>query len=116
MQIVVENKVDKDSLWNKVITSIHNLDIRTAYQLSNKFKPGVQNNIVRIQGELVKRDIPMSKIIKRKIKSVTDTLFWSDGWIGNGPLKLTFPELFSMESHKRCNISDRIYEVGYSWS
>lgn len=106
MQIVVENKVDKDSLWNKVITNIHNLDIRTAYQLSNKSIPGLWNNIVRIQGEVAKRDIPMSKVIKKKVNSGTDTLIWSDDWIGNGPLKLTFLELFSVELHKRCKISD----------
>ncbi|KAL7617107.1 hypothetical protein Lser_V15G02675 [Lactuca serriola] len=102
--------------WNKVVTSIHNLASRRAYNLSNNFILGVWNNIARVKSELVKRDIPMSAIIRRTINYREETLFWSDDWLGNGPLKLRFPKLYTLESQKKCKISDHIYDGGFSWS
>ena len=108
--------MEKESLWNKVISSIHNLGMRSAYDLSNKSTTGVRNNVARMKVVLAKRDNPISTIIKRKVNSGDDTLFQKDEWIGDKPLQLVFPDLYCKESHKKCKISDQIYDGGLSWS
>lgn len=58
-------KIEKNSLWNKVVTCIHNLDLSSAYELSNNSITGVWSNIAIIKVELVKRDISICTIIKK---------------------------------------------------
>nr|KAJ0203236.1 hypothetical protein LSAT_V11C500267890 [Lactuca sativa] len=65
---------------------------------------------------LAKRGIPISTIIKRKVNSGEDTLFLKNEWICHKSLQLVFPDLYCLESHKKCKISDRIYDGGISWS
>ncbi|KAJ0896378.1 putative reverse transcriptase zinc-binding domain-containing protein [Helianthus annuus] len=46
--------------------------------------------------------------------------FWLDRWAASEPLKILFPELFRLESEKRCRVADRFNQIGgdqlYMWN
>ncbi|KAL4579555.1 hypothetical protein LXL04_015706 [Taraxacum kok-saghyz] len=44
----------------------------------------------------------ISRPLHRKVESGTDSFFWLDDWLGSSPLKLSFPALYNLDSHKNC--------------
>ncbi|GJS11171.1 hypothetical protein Tco_0367967 [Tanacetum coccineum] len=49
----------------------------------------------------------LSEVFRKKISNGSNTLFWLDTWIGNEPLKDSFPGLFRLESNPLALICDR---------
>lgn len=58
---------------------------------------------------------PIRSMMKREVNNGKDTLFWLDDWLGIGPLKTSFPNLFCLERNIRCSITDRISLGGPTW-
>ena len=56
--------------------------------------------------------------VMRKVGSEANTRFWLDLWVGNAPLCLAFPRLFSISSQKEAMVGDVwvVNEVGGAWS
>nr|KAJ0203968.1 hypothetical protein LSAT_V11C500292530 [Lactuca sativa] len=109
-------KTDGSSLWSKVIKGIHNLYNKPADHISKKTLPGVWNNIAGVRGELEKIGIDLNDVISKKIGSGDDTMFWLDRWTGGNTLKTSFPEMYKLERHKHCKISDRLYDGRCNWN
>nr|GEZ82650.1 F-box/FBD/LRR-repeat protein At1g13570-like [Tanacetum cinerariifolium] len=42
-----------------------------------------------------------------EIGNGTDTRFWTDNWVGGGPLKLSFSRLYRLDTNQQCVVSDR---------
>ncbi|KAD4179374.1 hypothetical protein E3N88_27965 [Mikania micrantha] len=56
--------------------------------------------------------------IRSNIGDGDSTLFWLDNWCDSGVLKNLFPDLFRLESNKRCSVKDRLYnsmQVTSNW-
>lgn len=54
-------------------------------------------------------------IFNLTVKSGDRTQFWHDFWSDAGKLKTTFPELYNLESYKRCLVGERIHHDGVIW-
>ncbi|XP_052622021.1 uncharacterized protein LOC128127534 [Lactuca sativa] len=50
------------------------------------------------------------------VGSDEDTVFWQDRWNGAATLKDSFPELYKLERHKKCKVSDQITTDGLVWN
>jgi hypothetical protein len=44
--------------------------------------------------------------VRRKVGNGVTTLFWSSIWIGNVPLKVMFPRLYSLSNQKESMVAD----------
>ncbi|GAU50085.1 hypothetical protein TSUD_371690 [Trifolium subterraneum] len=51
----------------------------------------------------------------RKVGNGTSTSFWCSNWIGEAPLSVTFPLLFSLSNHKNGMVRNFCDHVGENW-
>ncbi|PWA73804.1 cytochrome P450 [Artemisia annua] len=61
----------------------------------------------KAKNDLLNLGIDMSLIFKKKIGNGNHTRFWMDNWVGGGPLKLSFPRLYRLDTNQQCVVSDR---------
>ncbi|XP_022020265.1 uncharacterized protein LOC110920362 [Helianthus annuus] len=69
---------------------------------------GVWNKIAKLFTNTKIGGLPLRNYMKGEVCRGTEISFWLDPWAINEPLKLKFPELFRMESEKKCSVADRI--------
>jgi hypothetical protein len=48
----------------------------------------------------------------RKVGNGNSTLFWSTKWIGEVPLALVYPRLYSLSNQKDCKVVDLLEQDG----
>nr|GEV94752.1 cytochrome P450 [Tanacetum cinerariifolium] len=87
-----------DAIWCKIICSIY--DIKGGFPKSSQhtLKSSPWCQIVKLGNDLTSHGIYLPLIFIIKIGNGQDTRFWLDTWIGNEPLKDSFPRLFRLES------------------
>ena len=83
--------------------------------LSARRYVGVWNNIASSRKFLCGLGIRIHDLFNIKIMSGNNTLFWYDHWIGSSNLKTRYPDLFDLESKKRCTVADRIGDRNQNW-
>ncbi|GKD04387.1 putative RNA-directed DNA polymerase, eukaryota, reverse transcriptase zinc-binding domain protein [Tanacetum coccineum] len=90
-----------------VIRSIHgtNGDLHDIQSIKSKSGPWFR--IAKIKDDLLKVNINLPSIFKKKIGNGCNTLFWHDNWLGGSNLKATFPRLFHLETNPSCLVRDR---------
>ncbi|XP_022014460.1 uncharacterized protein LOC110913952 [Helianthus annuus] len=63
---------------------------------------------------------PLRSFMRGSIGNNEDVMFWLDTWLLDEPLKVVYPDLFSLEVDKRASVADRINSQNvdgrYSWS
>ncbi|KAM0044066.1 putative RNA-directed DNA polymerase [Helianthus debilis subsp. tardiflorus] len=99
-------KTESNNLWRKVIDSFHSS--RVGWEAIN-FKSslsGVWSNIAKVFVHYKVGGLPLRNFIKGEVKDGKDIFFWLDTWLINEPLKLRFPDLFSLEAAKKCRVAD----------
>nr|KAJ0191688.1 hypothetical protein LSAT_V11C800406980 [Lactuca sativa] len=106
---------ESKSLWARVITGIHNLANKPIDYLSARRYVGVWNNIASSRKFLCGLGIRIHDLFNIKIMSGNNTLFWYDHWIGSSNLKTRYPNLFELESKKRCTVVDMIGDRNQNW-
>lgn len=111
-------KTKPEALWVKVICAIHKQS-RTHKQFPNNldFK-STWNSIINSRTDLEKENVDLCRLMKVKVGRGNSALFWLDNWIGDGPLKVSCPDLYRIERNKGCKIGDRIVngQNGMEWS
>ncbi|GJT88766.1 hypothetical protein Tco_1070483 [Tanacetum coccineum] len=98
---------EESALWVKIIRSIHGIHGGLADPLSIKCKSGPWYQIARLNDEFIRYDINLHSLFMKKIGNGETTRFWTDTWLGGGPLSVTFSRLFQLESNQNCLVSDR---------
>lgn len=92
-------KVEPKSLWCNIIKSIHGVGGFENPHPSS----GSWNCISKLKGELLKENVDLSTLFKKKIGNGNNTSFWNDLWVG-APLKVGFDRLFALETHLSPNM------------
>lgn len=105
-------KSKPEALWCRVISSIHNLERKPTSYLAKKSARGTWHNIVSTKEDLVEFGLSFESLFHKIVGSGSCTLFWQDIWLGDTPLKSSFPALYDLEKRKLCVISDRISQQG----
>ena len=95
---------EKDALWRKVIRNIFRDDGGSSSMVGLGNSNSVWCNILSSGVAIDALSIPF----RRKVISCTNTLFWKDVWIDDGPcLMAKFPRLYALESNPNCRVCDR---------
>ncbi|GJX47708.1 hypothetical protein Tco_0272898 [Tanacetum coccineum] len=97
---------DQD-LWCQVIRLIHGIYGGLHDIPSIKSKSGMWFRIAKIKDDLLKVNINLPSIFKKRIGNGCDTLFWHDNWLGGSNLKATFARLFRLETEPSCLVRDQ---------
>ncbi|MFS7928714.1 hypothetical protein Hanom_Chr04g00324021 [Helianthus anomalus] len=101
-------KTDPNSLWRKVIWSIHNSE-RTWNPIPGKMSiAGPWKQVVKVSNDLEKYGINLSGCF-RATPGVGDSIsFWKERWVDGELLKNKFPVLFELERLKNAVVADRV--------
>ena len=87
----------RDKLWNKVITSIHNLNRKPANYIARKTLTGAWNNVAKSIKCMSKLNIHQNQIFSFVPGTGTPIMFWKDVWCGEVSFQSRFPSLYSLE-------------------
>ncbi|KAK1416690.1 hypothetical protein QVD17_25805 [Tagetes erecta] len=101
-------KVNSSALWVNVIKAVHWQPRKHAQFPSNKVFGSAWNNIISIEEVLKAENIDINKLLKTTVGNNSSVLFWWDWWIGPSPLKEMFPNLFMLEKHKMCKVTEKM--------
>ncbi|PWA73278.1 reverse transcriptase domain, Reverse transcriptase zinc-binding domain protein [Artemisia annua] len=100
-------RVENDATWCKLIRSIHGVEGGFRNPPHSGLHTSPWRQIVKLENDLVSYGISLPSVFKKKIGNGCNTLFWLDTWIGNEPLKDSFPRLFRLESNPSALVCDR---------
>ncbi|GJV76417.1 RNA-directed DNA polymerase, eukaryota [Tanacetum coccineum] len=113
----VENAKKKMSLigWNKILASMKklrswpNYGIRGALDNSSSYSrrsPWLE--IVHEVRKLASKGIDLLSLVKKKVGNGDATSFWNDVWLGDFPLKQTYPRLYFLELDKHVSVVSKL--------
>ncbi|XP_071740629.1 uncharacterized protein [Rutidosis leptorrhynchoides] len=117
---------NENAFWVRVIKSIygHSSGLGCVASLpENKLKKlsgRTWSNIIILDQTLTKLGFNLSNAFVKYVGKGLDTSFWSDVWLGDSPLKVTYPRLYRLELNKDAAVANRIsFDAGaavFSWS
>ncbi|KAF5816468.1 putative reverse transcriptase zinc-binding domain-containing protein [Helianthus annuus] len=105
-------KTERNNLWKRIIDALHFSRVGWECIPFKKTLSGVWNNIAKLFINTKIGGLPLRNYLKGEVGRGSEISFWLDPWVINEPLKLKFPELFRMESEKKCTVADRIKNQG----
>ena len=97
----------ENSIWCKVIRSIHDPHGGLLNASSIRCKSGPWYHIAKLKDDLQDYGIDLPSLFKKKIGNGESTSFWLDKWLGGPPLFDIFSRLFRLEVIKDCRVCDR---------
>ena len=108
---------EPDSLWSAVIRSKYNYPWHmTPSDLIIPNRGGPWKSICAT----IINNPPANQLattgLRKKVGNGRKTLFWSDLWIAQQPLKSSFPRLFSIACHRQATVSSLGFWNGTSWT
>lgn len=108
---------DNQALWVNVIKSIYGeeggLGWTTGFRSRNK---GIWKNILGTINSLHDKNIISLNSFSKRVGNGMHTKFWKEIWIGETPLMLRYPRLFSLELNKDCTVANRWSDNSGSWN
>ncbi|XP_071688252.1 uncharacterized protein [Rutidosis leptorrhynchoides] len=109
-------KSETNSLWVKVISSIHGSSGGLSPCLDgNYYLPynSVWTNIVKAGSDIDSKGISFTNSFVRIIGNGLSTSFWNDFWLGNFSLKSRFERLFYLDSDPNVTVAGRLGQSGF---
>ncbi|XP_022015058.1 uncharacterized protein LOC110914576 [Helianthus annuus] len=109
--------MEPETLWVKVITSIHASNRKVELIPFKKSMSGVWKNIGEIVKDFTKNNININTNLRSIVGLGDKTLFWIDTWLGNEPLKVQFPNLYLLAVKKKSLVLEnyKILNGGRMW-
>jgi hypothetical protein len=96
-------------LWKEVLVAKYGSHILHQVDWSNVVIPSLAStwwkNLISLDKEVVGKNW-LADSMRRKVGNGVTTSFWSSNWIGNDPLKVTFPRLYSLSNQKESKVAD----------
>lgn len=104
------------SLWKRILISIHNIkSLKASSDSFGVIKNGTWASLMSNVADVKRvRDVVEEGLIV-KVGDGTSTLFWHDKWVNSGPIKQTFPRLFSISEQRDAYINDMGYWRDNAW-
>ncbi|KAJ0892121.1 putative RNA-directed DNA polymerase [Helianthus annuus] len=107
---------EPNALWRRVVFSIHGSARFWGIAPCNNAFTGVWKNCVKFWNKHKVDGVGLNCVIRGNPGNGTRIRFWLDTWLGNEPLKNSFPLLYALEKSKRVLLSDRLACSGGTWS
>ncbi|XP_021985349.1 uncharacterized protein LOC110881378 [Helianthus annuus] len=112
-------KVSQDSLWRKVIWSIHGSGRGWTYIPVKLTLGGMWKQIASVPDILENISSGPNLFVNGNVKSGHSVFFWSDWWVSDNTLQRKFPLLFALEKKRCCLVSDRLLlsaeQLQFAW-
>ncbi|KAF5783556.1 putative RNA-directed DNA polymerase [Helianthus annuus] len=101
-------KTDPDSLWRKVIWSIHHSE-RAWNPIPGKMSiAGPWKQVFKVSGDLEKYGLKLADCFRAKPGVGVEISFWKEKWTEGDSLQVRYPELFELERAKNVTVADRV--------
>ncbi|PWA91033.1 RNA-directed DNA polymerase, eukaryota, Reverse transcriptase zinc-binding domain protein [Artemisia annua] len=97
-----------NSLWCKVIRSIHGLLGGLFVNTTIKYKSGPWYHIMKLKEDLQCSGINLPSMFKRKVGNGQGTSFWNNIWLGGLSFSSAFPRLYHLDANPNSLVSERI--------
>ncbi|GJR33625.1 RNA-directed DNA polymerase, eukaryota, reverse transcriptase zinc-binding domain protein [Tanacetum coccineum] len=95
------------SLWSRFISAIYG--IRGALDNSSSYsRRSPWLDIVNEVRKLASKGIDILSLVKKKVGNGEATSFWNDVWLGDFPLKQTYPRLYFLELDKHVSVASKL--------
>ncbi|KAJ0941167.1 putative RNA-directed DNA polymerase [Helianthus annuus] len=94
-----------NQLWARAIAAIHGPDKGAKRVPVNKTIIGWWKDIANVDGSLGKKGISIKDALKVELGNGEKIRFWHDDWVGHGPLKFQFPNVFKLVADKNALVS-----------
>ncbi|GJS09721.1 RNA-directed DNA polymerase, eukaryota [Tanacetum coccineum] len=95
------------SLWSRFISAIYG--IRGALDNSSSYsRRSPWLDIVNEVRKLASKGIDLLSLVKKKVGNGEATSFWNDVWLGDFPLKQTYPRLYFLELDKHVSVASKL--------
>ncbi|KAJ0599091.1 putative RNA-directed DNA polymerase [Helianthus annuus] len=114
-------KADKNNLWVKVISAVHDNRRDWGFLPHKRSLGGVWGNIVKVVSNPLQGQNQFLHFMRGIVGNGRDIAFWLDLWVTKDPLRQCFPNLFQLELDKKCCVRDRIVrpvsnpEASWKW-
>ena len=106
---------EENSLWRKVVQSIHNEDAAILPSPSLSKIPGTWHSIKKTLLEQKPATQLFFQHLKLSVGNGNKIRFWEDQWAGNFSLKEKFPSLFRLSTQKSAMVSAMGWFEGTLW-
>ncbi|PWA47226.1 RNA-directed DNA polymerase, eukaryota [Artemisia annua] len=104
-------KKERGNLWCDVIEACHSSCRSWDFLPVRKILSGVWSNVVKVLSRTMVSGLPIRRLFKGIVGNGNNISFWIDPWLLNIPLMCICPNLFRLETEKRCKVSDRIKRI-----
>ncbi|GJV73082.1 RNA-directed DNA polymerase, eukaryota, reverse transcriptase zinc-binding domain protein [Tanacetum coccineum] len=95
------------SLWSRFISAIYG--IRGALDnYSSYLRRSPWLDIVKEVRKLASKGIDLLSLVKKKVGNGEATSFWNVAWLGDFPLKQTYPRLYFLELDKHVSVASKL--------
>ncbi|GJQ93066.1 RNA-directed DNA polymerase, eukaryota [Tanacetum coccineum] len=95
------------SIWSRFISAIYG--IRGALDNSSSYsRRSPWLDIVNEVRKLASKGIDLLSLVKKKVGNGEATSFWNDVWLGDFPLKQTYPRLYFLELDKHVSVASKL--------
>ena len=106
---------EEDSLWRRVIQSVHNEDQAALPSYSASKIPGPWQSIQGLLSEKQNISRTFLKHLNLTIENGTKTRFWEAQWLGDYSLQEKFPDLFKVSTQQTTLIATMGWFEGHMW-
>ncbi|GJZ48791.1 RNA-directed DNA polymerase, eukaryota [Tanacetum coccineum] len=104
--VVSEIHLQDNSLWARVISSIHGTKIQDHCLSSSS----IWNSIVREVRVLKNHGVDLVSYCVKRVGNGLNTGFWDECWTGDKSLRSMFPRIFALDNNKSCSVYVKISE------
>ncbi|KAJ0435664.1 putative RNA-directed DNA polymerase [Helianthus annuus] len=101
-------KTEPESLWRKVIWSIHNSE-RAWNPIPGKMTiSGPWKQVFKVSRDMEKYGLNLADCFRATPGEGAEISFWKERWIEGGSLQARYPNLFELERAKNATVADRV--------
>lgn len=105
-----------DTFWKRITCSVHNLlNFKAHSKMFKTCKWGIWGQFNIIQSQWSNVTSLVEERIVFKLGNGETIRFWEDTWVGNAPLRISFPRLFSMSIQQTSTVKEIGYWRGEVW-
>ncbi|KAM0007813.1 putative RNA-directed DNA polymerase [Helianthus debilis subsp. tardiflorus] len=114
-------KVEKGSLWKKVVWGLHNNSRSWSFIPAKMSLAGPWKQIHKLSIDFGELGINLESLFRASPGHEKEILFWKEKWLFDEPLCEKFSNLFQLERNKNALIRDRVvggtggWEISFSW-
>ncbi|KAJ0938893.1 putative RNA-directed DNA polymerase [Helianthus annuus] len=99
---------ESNNQWSLVVKHVHNVNFSSLDDMFKSLRSDHWSHINSSVSSSRPTDLNLNSVFRVRVGVGSSIGFWSQPWIGLVPLQRLFPNLYEIESVKRCSIGQRL--------